>query len=102
MHGTECMRPTRPASAPGLQAAPPPLTLGAHERPKPAANDLDILQSELAKFDLGLESVDITQRSGRDDKAPDGITKTVKREINIIHFSHSPQANTNTIQLFEF
>jgi hypothetical protein len=97
------MSQTRPASTPVLQAAPPPLNLAAHERTQAAANDLDILQSELAKFDLGFERADVVQRGGRDDKATNGIMKTAKRKFNIIHFSHPHKSNQIVIcpQLFE-
>jgi hypothetical protein len=70
-----------------LQAAPPSLAFTAHKRPQAAANNLDILQGELAKFDLSLEGADIVQRGGRNNKAADGITKTAKGKPNIIHFS---------------
>jgi hypothetical protein len=81
-----------------MRAAPPPLNLAAHERPQAAANDLDILQSELAKFDLSLDRADVVQRGGRDDKATDGIMKTAKRKFNIIHFS-APQNRTLIVML---
>jgi hypothetical protein len=81
------MGQTRPASAPVVQAAAPPLDFAAHKRPQPASNDLDVLQSDLAKFDLRFESADITQLGGRNDKATDGITKMAESGLDTIHFS---------------
>ena len=75
-------RKTRPACTPGPRAAAATApTFATHNRPQPAANDLDILQSELAKFDLRSENADITHRSRRNHKPADGITKTAEGGI---------------------
>ena len=75
--------------APVSQPAAQPLVLATHERLQPATNDFDVPQSAPSKFDLGLESANVPQRRGRDDKALDAILETAERRPNKIHF-HSP------------
>ena len=82
-------------TGPRAAAATAP-TFATPNRPQPAANDLDILQSELAKFDLRSENADIAQRGGRNHKAADGITKTADGELDPIHFNIP--CNTNAIK----
>jgi hypothetical protein len=98
------MSQTRPAHASALQIASPSLAFTAHKRPQAATNDLDILQGELAKFDLSLEGADIVQRSRWNNKAADGITKAPKGKLNIIHFSIPHYERTKSLNhtLFEF
>jgi hypothetical protein len=76
----------RPACTPGLRTAAATVpSFPTHNRPQPAANGLDILQSELAKFDLRSENAHFT-RSRWNHKAADGITKTAEGGLDSIHF----------------
>jgi hypothetical protein len=88
------MGQTRPTWAPVSQPAAQPLGLATKERPQPATNNLDVPQRAPSKFDLGLEKANIPQRSGRDDKAINGIPKTAERRSNEIHFRNLLRVQT--------
>jgi len=70
------------------------LFLTAHERPQSATNDFDIPERPAPKFDLGLESTNVSHCLRQDNKAVNTEAKTGERGFNEPHFILITQQGT--------